>query len=840
SAIEEQTDAQLSLTPKPGPANTSRPLMLGTPNRPSPLDRLKDSSRELHALLQSNSNSSDQEQAAGGCDDEERCLMSSSLLDLDEFSAADNCYGVSFNAAASASRLTLHQKFQQQQQLNLNASLNDSLSRSYAFCNFLNRSSSGFSSASRGQQQSLRQLCDQARSPAKAICTIDRRTTRILTANTVFGQLFNDCQTEALIGRRLLSLIGRRGGGESSVASVPETAIDVAGEAVPLNGKLFECRSTGQPVSVWAKSVSPSDASALVILEPVHCVVACLTADSDGIVTSPPTGPAARLLPPDTTGRPLFNLLPGCRPPPKGETSATFAASVLAAGCDHPCSVRVDRSEPGSLIATLTFYCNMSGLMTVAEDAADDGESALTVHSVHPLLAKLLLGQSAKRLVGEPIDSVLPGFSARHCPALVAAGSGSYTGEALHSSGTAVPVAYHLKRIELTGGRRLLCVWLSRQGDDWPEQAASISDDGCDDGEGIEDSIQRASKPVDEGEASIISKSPQAAAAEVNESVASTDAAATAQSPDDEAEAEAEAENELSSRYEVTLHLGRGAYGYVKAAVRRSDGAQVVVKFVRKSKLAAHQLMERPESLGGGLVPREAAILQSVSHLNIVPLLDALESRRYYELVMPRHGLGMDLFEFIDRNPSLDEPLASYMFRQMASAVAYLHSRGIAHRDLKDENVILDERFCLMLIDFGAAAFVSPDRPFSVFCGTMEYCAPEILQGHPYFGPEADVWSLGVTLYTLVFGENPFFDVDETLAGVLKPQWKPSPQLSRLLRVMLQVDPKLRAGICEVERHPWTTQPVNIDCYNFEDVLPNCQFAGNVGSDYRQNSDEAA
>uniref|UniRef100_A0A1I8F587 Protein kinase domain-containing protein n=1 Tax=Macrostomum lignano TaxID=282301 RepID=A0A1I8F587_9PLAT len=278
------------------------------------------------------------------------------------------------------------------------------------------------------------------------------------------------------------------------------------------------------------------------------------------------------------------------------------------------------------------------------------------------------------------------------------------------------------------------------------------------------------------------------------------------------AEAEAEAENELSSRYEVTLHLGRGAYGYVKAAVRRSDGAQ----------LAAHQLMERPESLGGGLVPREAAILQSVSHPNIVPLLDALESRRYYELVMPRHGLGMDLFEFIDRNPSLDEPLASYMFRQMASAVAYLHSRGIAHRDLKDENVILDERFCLMLIDFGAAAFVSPDRPFSVFCGTMEYCAPEILQGHPYFGPEADVWSLGVTLYTLVFGENPFFDVDETLAGVLKPQWKPSPQLSRLLRVMLQVDPKLRAGICEVERHPWTTQPVNIDCYNFEDVLPNC------------------
>uniref|UniRef100_A0A1I8FI51 Protein kinase domain-containing protein n=1 Tax=Macrostomum lignano TaxID=282301 RepID=A0A1I8FI51_9PLAT len=227
----------------------------------------------------------------------------------------------------------------------------------------------------------------------------------------------------------------------------------------------------------------------------------------------------------------------------------------------------------------------------------------------------------------------------------------------------------------------------------------------------------------------------------------------------------------LSSRYEVTLHLGRGAYGYVKAAVRRSDGAQ----------LAAHQLMERPESLGGGLVP------------------------------------------------SLDEPLASYMFRQMASAVAYLHSRALLIRDLKDENVILDERFCLMLIDFGAAAFVSPDRPFSVFCGTMEYCAPEILQGHPYFGPEADVWSLGVTLYTLVFGENPFFDVDETLAGVLKPQWKPSPQLSRLLRVMPPGGSEASAlASARSSEPPVTTQPVILTVSNFEDVLPNCaSLAGN-------------
>uniref|UniRef100_A0A1I8FBG3 GATA-type domain-containing protein n=1 Tax=Macrostomum lignano TaxID=282301 RepID=A0A1I8FBG3_9PLAT len=101
--------------------------------------------------------------------------MSSSLLDLDEFSAADNCYG----------------KFQQQQQqLNLNASLNDSLSRSYAFCNFLIVAAQGSLRRPGGNSRVCDSCAIRARSPAKAICTIDRRTTRILTANTVFGQLF--------------------------------------------------------------------------------------------------------------------------------------------------------------------------------------------------------------------------------------------------------------------------------------------------------------------------------------------------------------------------------------------------------------------------------------------------------------------------------------------------------------------------------------------------------------------------------------------------------------------------------------------------------------------------
>ena len=87
----------------------------------------------------------------------------------------------------------------------------------------------------------------------------------------------------------------------------------------------------------------------------------------------------------------------------------------------------------------------------------------------------------------------------------------------------------------------------------------------------------------------------------------------------------------------------------------------------------------------------------------------------------------------------------------------------------QDENVILDESFQVKLIDFGSAAFMEPDKLFSTFCGTMEYCSPEVLLGNRYRGPELELWSVGVTLYTLIFGENPFYDVEETIKAELNP-----------------------------------------------------------------------
>ncbi|KAJ3335761.1 hypothetical protein HDU93_004468 [Gonapodya sp. JEL0774] len=178
--------------------------------------------------------------------------------------------------------------------------------------------------------------------------------------------------------------------------------------------------------------------------------------------------------------------------------------------------------------------------------------------------------------------------------------------------------------------------------------------------------------------------------------------------------------------------------------------------------------------------------------------------------VVPKHP-STDLFECVEKLGVLTETQARYIFRQVVEAVWYLHVVcGVVHRDIKDENLVVSHTLHVKLIDMGNSAFIpAKDRPdlfFDRFYGTVQYCAPEVLCGKRYRGPEAEMWSLGVLLYTLCFSELPFADPSQTVhLRYARPRYQRSPQVIALLDRLLEKDPAKRATVEEVRDCGWWT-----------------------------------
>ena len=141
--------------------------------------------------------------------------------------------------------------------------------------------------------------------------------------------------------------------------------------------------------------------------------------------------------------------------------------------------------------------------------------------------------------------------------------------------------------------------------------------------------------------------------------------------------------------------------------------------------------------------------------------------------------------------------------RTIASAVEFLHIRAkIVHRDIKDENIILDGQGVVKLIDFGSASYLK-NGPFDVFVGTIDYAAPEVLAGASYDGPAQDVWAMGILLYTILYKENPFYSIDEIMDHDLRVPYLISEASIDLVRRMLNREVDKRPTITEIVRHEW-------------------------------------
>ncbi|CAO1613757.1 unnamed protein product [Parajaminaea phylloscopi] len=167
-----------------------------------------------------------------------------------------------------------------------------------------------------------------------------------------------------------------------------------------------------------------------------------------------------------------------------------------------------------------------------------------------------------------------------------------------------------------------------------------------------------------------------------------------------------------------------------------------------------------------------------------------------------------DLFECIEQHTRFPEDRAAWVFAQIVEAVYFLDKLGICHRDIKDENCVIDSDWNVKLIDFGSAVISDPRKPppyFNRFFGTMTFASAEILEGQQYRAPHAEVWSLGVLLSILLSGECPFSDPDAAKKGRISSRVRKSwsPEALNLLMGCVNVDPDRRATISQVREHPW-------------------------------------
>uniref|UniRef100_A0A915JNU6 Protein kinase domain-containing protein n=1 Tax=Romanomermis culicivorax TaxID=13658 RepID=A0A915JNU6_ROMCU len=197
---------------------------------------------------------------------------------------------------------------------------------------------------------------------------------------------------------------------------------------------------------------------------------------------------------------------------------------------------------------------------------------------------------------------------------------------------------------------------------------------------------------------------------------------------------------------------------------------------------------------------REVRIMKKLNHPNIVKLYQVIETENNLYLVM-EYANGGEVFDYLVAHGRMKEKEARAKFRQIVSAVQYLHQKNIIHRDLKAENLLLDSDLNMKIADFGFSNEFSLGNKLDTFCGSPPYAAPELFQGKKYDGPEVDVWSLGVILYTLVSGSLPFDgqNLKELRERVLRGKYRipfyMSTDCEALLKKFLVLTPTKRATL---------------------------------------------
>ena len=274
--------------------------------------------------------------------------------------------------------------------------------------------------------------------------------------------------------------------------------------------------------------------------------------------------------------------------------------------------------------------------------------------------------------------------------------------------------------------------------------------------------------------------------------------------------------------YIVGPTIGKGEFGKVKmgwTSVPSGSNAvpkQVAIKFIRRDSIVRGSDREVK-------MFREINALKHLTHPNIVRLQDVLQNSKYIGIVLV-YVAGGEFYKYIQKRRRLREPEACRIFAQLISGVGYMHGKGLVHRDLKLENLLLDNNLNLVITDFGFVnEFNRSSSLMKTSCGSPCYAAPElVISTEGYVGTKADIWSCGIILFAMLAGYLPWDDDPDNPGGedigklynyILSTPLKfPEYVTLRprdLLRKILVPDPERRLDMQGIKSHQWLSPHAN-------------------------------
>ena len=258
----------------------------------------------------------------------------------------------------------------------------------------------------------------------------------------------------------------------------------------------------------------------------------------------------------------------------------------------------------------------------------------------------------------------------------------------------------------------------------------------------------------------------------------------------------------FKNKYKVCGLLHNSANGLIYECQRKSDNTTCIAKQVVKAKVTQWIIDPRTSRR----IPKEFYLQQLASSVQgVVQIFDFYERRSSWVLVMEKPANSTDLFEVSAEVGKLDVSTARTIWRHVCQTTINLHRAGVFHRDIKDENILVDvTSLKARIIDFGCSDWFDPNKKYERFAGTHEFAPPEVFTIGTHRAEPTTVWSLGTLLYTMLMGRIPFDSTEAIKAGQFSRSISSLPKSTQsAIKQCLQINPAKRPTIEELLAHPF-------------------------------------